>query len=211
MNIRPNNKSDNKDDSFTLEVLDAVDDKENLTQRHLAQRMGVALGLANSYLKRCINKGLVKVQQIPANRYLYYLTPKGFSEKTRLTAEYFTSSFSFYRQACESCVECFRELEKRKLTTVILAGDSELAEIACLKALDTPIVILGIWDMVTKKNKLSGKPIYTDLKELPEFDVFLMTDLASTDKKYKLLCKQFGAERIYVPELLENIINFDFE
>ena len=43
--------------------------------------MGVALGLANSYLKRCIRKGFIKITEAPANRYLYYLTPQGFAEK----------------------------------------------------------------------------------------------------------------------------------
>ena len=52
-----------KEDSLTLELLEAIDDKSDLTQRHLADRMGVALGLANSYLKRCVRKGLVKIHQ----------------------------------------------------------------------------------------------------------------------------------------------------
>jgi len=28
----------------------------------------------------------MKIKQAPANRYVYYLTPKGFAEKSRLTA-----------------------------------------------------------------------------------------------------------------------------
>ena len=59
----------------TLEILDIVQRNEQVSQRHLARQLGVALGLANSYLKRCVKKGWVKVQQAPANRYLYYLTP----------------------------------------------------------------------------------------------------------------------------------------
>ncbi len=77
-----------REDSITLEILDTIDAKSDSTQRHIAQRTGVALGLANSYLKRCIRKGLIKIQQAPANRYLYYLTPKGLAEKSRLTREY---------------------------------------------------------------------------------------------------------------------------
>ena len=74
-----NNKQ--KEDSATLEILQAIENKKDVTQRHLANRLDVALGLANSYLKRCVRKGLVKIQQAPANRYFYYLTPMGFSEK----------------------------------------------------------------------------------------------------------------------------------
>ena len=59
------------EESLTLEILDTVQRNEQLSQRHLSRQLGVALGLANSYLKRCVRKGWVKVQQAPANRYLY--------------------------------------------------------------------------------------------------------------------------------------------
>ncbi|NIQ08836.1 MAG: winged helix-turn-helix transcriptional regulator, partial [Gammaproteobacteria bacterium] len=80
--------NNDKKESLTLEILQAIEQNNDVTQRHLASHLGVALGLANSYLKRCVRKGLVKIQHVPANRYLYYLTPKGFAEKSRLTAKY---------------------------------------------------------------------------------------------------------------------------
>ena len=88
-----------REDSLTLEILETIEKNDKLTQRHLANNLGVALGLANSYMKRCVRKGLIKVHQAPANRFLYYLTPKGFAEKSRLTASYLSSSFDFYRRA----------------------------------------------------------------------------------------------------------------
>ena len=81
-------------DTRTLEILAIVQNSEQLSQRYLARQLGVALGLANSYLKRCVKKGWVKVQQAPANRYLYYLTPTGFAEKSRLTTQYLSYSSS---------------------------------------------------------------------------------------------------------------------
>ena len=80
MNTQLNQET--KEDQLTLNILDAIENQSDLSQRRLAGDLGIALGLANSYLKRCIRKGLVKVSAIPSNRYLYYLTPKGFSEKT---------------------------------------------------------------------------------------------------------------------------------
>jgi len=70
------NTDSQREDALTLEILDAIEKKDDVSQRHLAREMGVALGLANSYLKRCVRKGYVKVTQAPANRYLYYLTPR---------------------------------------------------------------------------------------------------------------------------------------
>ncbi len=84
---------------ITLGVLTSVEGNSTLSQRALARELGIALGLANAYLKRCAKKGFIKIKQIPPNRYAYYLTPKGFSEKSRLTVEYLSYSLSFFRQA----------------------------------------------------------------------------------------------------------------
>ncbi len=82
-------RPDDPDDArIMLGVLQAVEAGEVRSQRHLAAELGIALGLANAYVKRCIRKGLMKVSEVPARRYAYYLTPQGFAEKSRLTAEY---------------------------------------------------------------------------------------------------------------------------
>ena len=119
-----------REESVTLEILEAIEAQSDVTQRHLARRTGIALGLANSYLKRCVRKGLVKIHQAPANRYLYYLTPKGFAEKSRLTAQYLSYSFKFYRRAGQSCAEVFADCGKRGWNRITLCGASDLAEIA---------------------------------------------------------------------------------
>ena len=75
------NVKEHKQEQMTLEVLDAVGRKSDISQRHLAQELGVALGMANSYLKRCVRKGLIKISDAPANRYMYYLTPKVSQKK----------------------------------------------------------------------------------------------------------------------------------
>ncbi len=77
----------NTDGEITLGLLNTVHENTSLTQRSIAQELGIALGLTNAYLKRCVKKGFIKVRQIPRNRYVYYLTPKGFAEKSRLSAE----------------------------------------------------------------------------------------------------------------------------
>ena len=55
---------------ITLGLLDAVGTNSSVTQRLVAGELGIALGLANAYLKRCVRKGLIKVQHVPANRIL---------------------------------------------------------------------------------------------------------------------------------------------
>ena len=52
---------------ITLGILNAIHENERITQRTVAQDLGIALGLTNAYLKRCVKKGLIKVSQAPAN------------------------------------------------------------------------------------------------------------------------------------------------
>jgi predicted transcriptional regulator len=68
-------------DRIVLGLLTSVEADGARSQRRIAAELGVALGLVNAYFKRSIKKGLVKVGQVPARRYAYYLTPQGFSEK----------------------------------------------------------------------------------------------------------------------------------
>lgn len=117
---------------ITLGLLNAVDETEQLTQRNVANDLGIALGLANTYLKRCVNKGFVKVRQIPRNRFAYYLTPVGFAEKSRLTGEYLSQSFNLFRQARLQYSTIFDICGDRGWNTVALWGAGDLAEIAML-------------------------------------------------------------------------------
>lgn len=197
-----NNKAD-REEQLTLELLDAVEKRNDLSQRHLARHMGVALGLANSYLKRCIRKGWVKVGEAPAHRYLYYLTPKGLSEKTRLTAKYLSNSFAFYRKAGESCERLFQDCVARNWRHVLLCGVSDLAEIAALRALDQGMEILGTYDPQAARSRFVSKPVWRELADAAAPDVWLVTDLAMPQVMYDRLAAQLGAsERILVPDIL---------
>src|SRR5476649_2814003 len=103
-----------------LGLLDAVEQDRAQSQRLLASELGIALGLVNAYLKRCVKKGLVKVSEAPARRYAYYLTPQGFAEKSRLTMEYLSSSFSFFRQAKADCGRVFQLAREQNFQNLVL-------------------------------------------------------------------------------------------
>jgi DNA-binding MarR family transcriptional regulator len=196
------NGKQQREDARVLEVLDAVHQRSDLSQRHLARQMGVALGLANSYLKRCMRKGLIKISAAPANRYLYYLTPKGFSEKSRLTARYLSLSFDFYRRAGESCVKTLSECQERGWKRIVLYGASDLAEIAALRALETSLVVVGVVDPNSDRQKLIGHKVWRNFRQADIFDGCVLTDLAAASERYRQLVQQVGSERVLVPDIL---------
>lgn len=196
------NTKGERDDELVLELLDAIGKQSNLSQRHLARQLGVALGLANSYLKRCIRKGYVKIRTAPANRYLYYLTPKGFAEKSRLTAKYLSYSFAFYRHASASCAEVFQQCALRGWKRVVLCGISDLAEIASLQATEAEIEIVAIYDPRADHERFVGKKVWTDLDGIETFDACVLTDLQSPSTSHKQLVERVGQERVMVPDIL---------
>jgi DNA-binding MarR family transcriptional regulator len=196
------NAKENKEEERVLELLDVVGQRSDVSQRHLARHMGVALGLANSYLKRCIRKGFIKITEAPANRYLYYLTPKGFSEKSRLTAKYLSTSFEFYREAGRSCEKILRECDERGWRRIVLCGASDLAEIVMLRTLETEIAVIGVIDSADGRQKFLGRSVWRTLKAATPFDCCVLTDLQSPQQTYQQLVNEVGRERVLVPEIL---------
>ena len=91
----------------TVELLGNVAGDEPLNQRKLASQIGISVGLVNALVHRAVRKGLIKIKEAPARRYAYYLTPKGFAEKSRLVAEYLDYSLTFFRTARQEYGEIF--------------------------------------------------------------------------------------------------------
>ena len=185
-----------------LGLLDAVEQERAHSQRHLASELGIALGLVNAYLKRCMKKGLVKVRQAPARRYAYYLTPQGFAEKSRLTVEYLSFSFGFFRQAKSDCSDLFRVAKLRGVRKVLLVGHSDLAEIAALCAIEQGVGIAGLVDE-TVEGAFIGAPVFKTIEDVDAaYDVALVTDVRSAHATTEAAIARLGLERVLVPEIL---------
>ncbi len=185
-----------------LGLLDAVARDHTYSQRHLASELGIALGLVNAYLKRCVKKGLVKVRHAPARRYAYYLTPQGLAEKSRLTVEYLSYSFEFFRQAKTDCSDLFHLAKARGLVSVLLVGQSDLAEIAALCALEHGIGIAGLVD-ADAEGHFIGVPVFKKIDDVPvAFDAVLITDVRNARATSEAAVARLGLARVLVPKLL---------
>ena len=187
---------------LTLRLLDDVDGERLTSQRSLALRLGIAVGLANAYLKRCVRKGWVKVRQVPARRYAYYLTPQGFAEKSRLTAEYLGYSFSFFRNARAQCGDLLEAAQRRGASRVLLAGDGDLAEIATLAARVSGVELIGVWAPGCNQAAIAGVPVLAELPAESEFDAVLLTDIRAPQESYDAMRLQLADDRLLVPGIL---------
>ena len=168
-------------DEILLGVLNAIDRDARTSQRSISSELGVALGLANAYLKRCVGKGWIKVSQAPARRYAYYLTPNGFAEKARLTAEYFSYSFTFFRRAREQMSQLMAQCAADGRVRIAFAGASELAEVGTLCAHDFPVHLIGVVDEKRAGSKFCGLKVAATLAELGEVDVVIVTGIPGSE------------------------------
>jgi hypothetical protein len=206
--------TDTNDSVMMLNVLSAVERDSHLTQRRLSRELGIALGLANAYLRRCINKGLIKVGQVPLNRYAYYLTPQGFAEKSRLTVEYLAWSFEFFRRARKQCSELLELAGSLGANRIVLFGTGELAEIALLSAGEKDMEVVCVVDANAQEKRCGGRPVVADMAAALAlcdghgFDVLMVTDLRDphgTFEETLAIAKAYSLppERILVPDLLQ--------
>jgi hypothetical protein len=187
-----------------LGLLESVQRGDAHSQRRLASELGIALGLVNAYLKRCINKGLVKVGEAPAKRYAYYLTPGGFAEKSRLTIEYLSYSFSLFRQAKTDCMAVLKAARAKGIARIAILGLSDLAEIAAICALDCGITIVAVVDAHSEIASFVGVPVKPDFDEIgDEIDAVFVSDMKDAFAAIEAATHRFGAERVLVPALLD--------
>ena len=177
----------------TLEILNAVGEDQALTQRALAERLGVALGLTNLYLRRLVTKGYIKVREFPRKpatrkRLRYLLTPKGLVEKTRLTYTYMNRSLTLYRLARVTLREALGPLPERGLRRIALYGTGEPAELAYLTLKELGIEPVGVFDRRPGRQFL-GMTV-RDPRDL------------TTETVDRVVLATFDKPKVHVPELL---------
>lgn len=143
----------------SLQILEELSRDDSLTQRDLSGRIGIALGLVNSYLKNLIAKGYITVKTIPPKRYTYYLTPKGFSEKTRLTYHLLQDYTRIYREAKSSLRILFKEMSSTGVRKVVFAGSDEVSEIAYITLQETGLELTGVVDRQNGGKRFFGMEI----------------------------------------------------
>jgi len=136
---------DNKD-LRTLKILEEIEKDKAPSQRYLAGKLNISLGLVNSFIKRLAGKGLFKIKNIPKNRVKYILTPKGAAEKTRLTYQYIEYSFKFYKSAREKLRILFYDLTQNGNKKIVFYGAGDLAEIAYISLQEVPIELVAVID-----------------------------------------------------------------
>lgn len=212
------------DEQVVRKILFEIDRDPAISQRRLADEVGVSVGMINWHIKRCVAKGLIKLQQAPLHRYRYYLTPAGFVEKTELTARFLQASFSIFRTGREDYGKLLQACMRNGWTRIVLVGNSELTELALMALMAAPqvdgLTVAGIIDSNHPRANGSGPKIAAtpNLAATPA-DLLRQTGIAPIDaiivchfmtagsprEHHDRILAAFGLDstRLLIPEFLQ--------
>ncbi len=165
-----------------LAVMEALEERERITQRELAQVTGLNLKKVNYCLHKLLKKGYVKFQRARRNpdkrAYLYILTPAGLRAKSQLTYRFLKFTFDFYNKIEEKLRRCLDEMTEVGTKGVVLYGASDAARILLGMADGAGPEVVGVVDDAHDGREFHGVPVVksSQLKDL-EWDGVLITAL----------------------------------
>ena len=177
-----------KEDIHILRLMGEVERNGSFSQRELARRLNLSLGLVNRFIKRLVSKGYFKVKTLPRNRVKYLLTPKGLAQKSRLTVEYLRYSVNFYKEIKSLLVSRFREMEQKGIRRILFYGCGEVAELAFLYLQLTGIKLVGVLDNAHHGEGFFGHRIgRVNSLKAGKWDAVLITRLDDVDQRVRTL------------------------
>lgn len=113
-----------------LAVLDHLSDlPQTISQREIARRSGLSVGLINALLKKLVHTGYVKTSNLNRRSIQYLLTPRGFAEKARKSYHYILRTVEQYRLIKIRFIDLLDNLSADGVTDFYLHGEGELAEL----------------------------------------------------------------------------------
>lgn len=111
-----------------LKVLRLLEQNPNLSQRELAEALGISVGKTNYCIKALVDKGLVKINNFRNNKnkkvYAYLLTPAGITQRTELTIQFLHRKLQEYEALQTEIVSLQRELQQQPDTHSVTTGST---------------------------------------------------------------------------------------
>jgi hypothetical protein len=195
----------------THQILNEIGEGRTLSQRSLARRLGIALGLTNLLVSRVIRKGWVRAVRVKPNRVRYLLTPTGIAEKTRMSRVYLQQSVRFYVDARERIRDSFTALSAQlpvprdavSAKRILFFGTNEVAEIGYVCLQETDLRLVGAIDD-RGRDRFFDVPVHSvddltaDGIDGVSFDCLVVMTFGDVEKIRETLDKiRFSEERMF--------------
>ncbi len=176
-----------------LNFLKILEEGKEVTQKSLSLNISVSIGFINALIKKFLGKGIIKIKQAPYKRFIYYLTPVGFSEKAKLVNEYFNDSLTFFKMLRSEFNDLF---SSENCSSFYFYGTGEVCEIGVLSAQENNKKIIAIIDPKYRKKKFLNFKVSKKIPEnLGNKKIVITSKIYQQDIYFKLL-KKFNANQI---------------
>jgi predicted DNA-binding transcriptional regulator len=188
-----------------LRVLSEVEETPDITQRELSRRVGIALGLTNVLLRNLVQKGYVRAIQAGWKRWIYAVTPEGFSRKLHLTISYIHRVLNDYQSVREMLREQLHPLDLNAESRVAIYGRGDFAELVYLGLKEFGIEEIEVYDRSIKNGKrFLGMPVRELATLLPgQYDRVVIASLGKSEALISEL-RQLGLESHQVVTFFSN-------
>jgi DNA-binding MarR family transcriptional regulator len=127
---------------YEHQILTEIERGQSVSQRSLANSLGIALGLTNLLVSRLVRKGWVRIVRVRPNRFRYLLSPAGVAEKARVSRLYLQDSIRFYVMARDRIRESLATVGAP--SRIVFYGTDEVAEIAFVCLQETALELVAV-------------------------------------------------------------------
>ena len=144
-----------------LNTLLELKENPNLSQRSLAHKLDISLGLTNSILKNLISRGWIKAKKDTGRKLLYLITPQGIANVSRLMYTRFQETLHYYHYTKDLLTAYLMKLYQQGEKTVNIYGTGQLAEITYYAGVSTPLKLNAIITDDPSKKIFLGHEIFS--------------------------------------------------
>lgn len=201
MNTR-SSKTDSKenleDTTFReLRLLEEVEVTPEVSQRHLASQLGVALGVANLLVKNLAKKGYIRASRAGWKKWVYNLTPAGIGRKAHLTAAYVDRVLDHYHRVRLILQKDLHGIGLSPDSRMAIYGTGELAELMYLVLKDIGVNEVVFIDIDTRPNFLGNEVRSLDSIDAKDYVKIMVAHSSNIDRwSDKLIQQGFSEDQI---------------
>jgi len=189
------------EDMRELELLQELEKNPIISQRELSNKFGIALGVTNACLKRMVRRGWIQITGFNHHKIGYYLTPKGFAEKARLSLHLISWTVQHYSALKDIIGRKFLEIQNRGIERIVFYGVSEEMEVAYITLQGVKLRLVGI---VEDEDKVKQSEVFgfqvKDVRQIETLkpDAVLITSLTGQEERVERLRKLLDPREIHI-------------
>ncbi len=193
-------------DMRELNLLQELERNPVISQRELSHRFGIALGVTNACLKRMARRGWIRIANLNHHKIGYFLTPKGFAEKARLSLHLFSWTVQHYSTLKDLIGKRLLEMQNKGVERIVFYGVSDEMEIAYVTLQGVNLKLIGI---VEDEEKYRPQILFgyhlRPVSEIQELDpqAILITSLENFEQKRSKLRTFVDETRVFITSASE--------